>query len=239
MFVVLDHIEQLRPDIWTFWVTPERPLRFIAGQYVELFIPHQTVDDRGQHRWLTISSTPQSKLIGLTTKFPPKSSTYKNALKDITPGTQLHISEPIGDFVLPKLQSIPVILVAAGIGITPMKSMVADMTLKGEIRPLQLIHIGRTAGDLLFEDEFLDANITYYQMLTQPPKGWSGLSGYITGERVLKIADTAAIVTPNDDTLYFLSGPEKLVMNIHDELLLCGIQRSQIVLDYFPGYTSL
>lgn len=239
MLVTVEAVEKLRPDIWTFWVKPERPLRFIAGQYVELLIPHASADSRGEHRWLTISSTPQHNLIGLTTKFPEQPSTYKQTLRTIIPGTQLHVSDPIGDFVLPKLQSIPVVLVAAGIGITPMRSMVADMVERTETRPVQLLHLGRTFDDLLFTDTFLQSSIMYHQVLLDPPADWTGLRDRIDGKRVLAISGIKHSTVAQAETLFYLSGPEKLVMKIHDELIACGIDRQQIVLDYFPGYRDL
>lgn len=234
MFATVDHIEQLRSDTWTFWLKPEKPYRFIAGQYAELYVPHTNADDRGEHRWLTISSTPKDDLLALTTRFELKPSTYKQALKLVQPGQRLYLSEPLGDFVLPKMHTVPVVLVAAGIGITPMQSMISDMIQKQEQRPITLIHIGRTTQDLFFTSTFETANISYYQLLTRPDANWHGLQGQMHGSRVLEIAGVATPLT-----LFYLSGPEKLVMQLHDELITLGIDREQIVLDYFPGYVQL
>jgi len=239
MFATVERIEKLRPNIWTFWVRPEQRFRFMAGQYIELFLPHVGFDSRGQHRWLTISSAPHQELLALTTKFVQTPSTYKKTLKAVRPGDRLHISEPIGDCVLPKMQSVPVVLVAAGIGITPMHSMITDMVAKNELaRPVQLIHAGHSTADLLFTDIFKAAPIAYHQILSTPDAGWNGLAGHLSGQRILDIAGLRP-GTGTQDTLLFLSGPEELVMKIHDELLVLGVDRQQIVLDYFPGYRDL
>lgn len=245
MFVTVDHIEKLRPDIWTFWVRPQQRFHFIAGQYIELFLPHAEPDNRGQHRWLTISSAPHQELLALTTKFVRTPSTYKKTLQKVRIGDHLHISDPIGDFVLPKMHSVPVVLIAAGIGVTPMHSMVVDMIAKKEsLRPVQLIHAGHSMTDLLFTDIFQAAPIAYHQMLSAPEADWPGLAGHLSGKRVLNIASLrpgASTSSTNNlgDTLFFLSGPESLIMKIHDELISLGVNRQQIVLDYFPGYRDL
>ncbi len=233
MQTTLDHIDKLRPDVWTYWLRPDTRLRFMAGQYIELYVPHSEPDQRGEYRWMTISSTPFDELVGITTKFAPHGSTYKKALQLVHPGARLHISDPIGDFVLPKYQPTPVVLIAAGIGITPALSMIVTAQHMHEKRPIQLLHVARTESELLFGKVFDTAPIVYRQLLTQPDSRWRGLRGALTASRILDLAGQA------QDALFYFSGPEDMVMQIVRELLRLGIERSHIVLDYFPGYVDL
>ena len=112
-------------NIVTFFFKPEQSVQYTAGQFVELTIPHNNPDKRGIKRWLTLSSSPKQALLSITTKFASTSSSYKTALLKLEPGTELNMSSPIGDFVLPKLSQTPLIFVAGGIGITPFHSMLA------------------------------------------------------------------------------------------------------------------
>src|SRR5665213_828787 len=123
----LDHIihENHSKTIKSFWFEPERPLDYIAGQFIMMSIKHDHPDDRGKEHWFTVSSSPSdAPLISITTKFSTPSSSFKTALHKLKPGEHVAISDPMGDFVLPKDRNIPLIFVAGGIGITPFHSII-------------------------------------------------------------------------------------------------------------------
>ncbi len=238
MLLKLDSIEQLTSHVTTFWFVPERPLRFMAGQYIEVTVPHSPMDSRGDKRWMTISSSPSNPKIAITMKFarpPHASSTYKQAFRALKPGATLHASDPIGDFVLPKSPLTPLVFMALGIGITPVESMILAHEESGQQRTAHIVHGGRTIEDLIFKDH-LDGNSTtaYTSLLLDPPVGWNGESGYLSGQRLLDLTHNPAAAI--EDTMFYMSGPEKPVLAIIEQLYALGIKRHQIAMDYFPGY---
>ena len=231
MNMTFHHAQQHTDTIWTLWFLPEYRLRYIAGQYIEIFLPHVAPDNRRQHRWMTISSAPHNDMISITTRFVShRQSSYKQALQHLQPGTVVHTSEPIGDFVLPKDPTIPVVFVAAGIGITPVKSIIEDMVHHSRQHPVEILYAARTPSDLLFLDSFLSNSVRLTPVLSQPDTHWQGETGHLSGKRVLSLTDYS------DQKLFFLSGPESLIPKIIAELYELGVRRDQIVMDYFPGY---
>lgn len=46
MKAALDHADKLTDRVVTFWFKPERKFRFEPGQFVEIRIPHQPMDNR-------------------------------------------------------------------------------------------------------------------------------------------------------------------------------------------------
>src|SRR5690349_12906121 len=123
MNVIFDHAEDTADHIKTFWFKPEKPVKYTAGQFTEIYLPHDNADNRGQRRWFTVSSSPTDPMVSITTKFATEhGSTFKQTLAALKPGTPLKLADPMGDFVLPKDPSIPLIFVAGGIGVTPMHS---------------------------------------------------------------------------------------------------------------------
>jgi hypothetical protein len=50
MRVTFDHREDVAVGMQTFWFQPEQPIRYIAGQFTELSLPHDDPDDRGLRR---------------------------------------------------------------------------------------------------------------------------------------------------------------------------------------------
>lgn len=214
---------QIVNDIWVFWFEPERPMRFIAGQYVELTVPHTPMDTRGSRRWLSISSAPhEGNRLPFTMRIPEDCSSFKRALMTLQPGASLHISEPIGDFVLPRLQTIPAALIAYGIGITPMRSIVSQA--KHEKRQHIMSFHAALPSEFLFSKDFAD--VPHTQTLAKQVR--HNLPGYT--DTIL-----AALPAPQE-TMFYLSGPELPVIATMDNLLARHIDRQQIVLDYFPGY---
>ncbi|HVX24543.1 MAG TPA: FAD-dependent oxidoreductase [Candidatus Saccharimonadales bacterium] len=232
MQVILDHTHDEAANIRSFFFKPERPVHYTAGQFIELTLHHEYEDDRGHKRWFTLSSSPTSDLLSITTKYAgdEHSSSFKKALFDLQAGAQLIMSDPMGDFVLPKLVQTPLVFVAGGIGLTPFHSMLEWLASTGEQRPITFIYGVRTEDDIVFQDTFDRANQHVTIVVSEPSDTWGGERGQITAEMIMKLAQ------PTEDTLIYVSGPEPLVEALEKELPKAGLRKDQFVGDYFPNY---
>jgi ferredoxin-NADP reductase len=233
MNIWFDHKSAETDTITSFYFKPENPVQYTAGQFIELTVPHDNPDDRGIKRWFTLASSPKDEFLQITTRVIPEASSFKRTLNSLEPGEKLVISEPMGDFVLPKLQQTPLIFVAGGIGITPMHSMLAWIMQTGEKRPIKLLIGVRTEDDIIFQDLFEKANQHATIIVSDPSESWGGERGRLTAELIL------GLEKPTDDTLIYVSGPEPMVEGLEKELLAAGVNRSQLVFDSFPGYTGI
>lgn len=231
MRVSLDHIEQITPHIKTFWFKPERPVRYVAGQFTELHLPHESADDRGIRRWFTLSSSPSEELVAIATRFDNDlSSTFKRELAALKPGEQLNLADPMGDFVLPKDPTIPLIFAATGLGITPVRSMIKWLYDTGEQRKIQLLYAASTTEELAFEELFRKYDLRFTPIIKHPPAGFTGETGQLTAERIVQAAHDANV-------LVYISGPEIITETLFKELPTHGIAPERLVTDYFPGYS--
>jgi ferredoxin-NADP reductase len=233
MHAVLRKIETLSPQTTSFWFEPLGNFDFIAGQFIELSLSHDNPDTRGIRRWFTISSSPHEALIALTTTRDYPSSTFKHALHELSLGQHVIISEPMGDFVLPKDTHIPITFVAGGIGITPFHSMAKWLIHTNEKRSIRLLYAVRNEEDIVFQDSFQAANIPATIVVSQPAKNWPGLHGKLTADQILEIASAQA------PGFIYLAGPEPMVEHLQDTLLELGVDRNQLVVDFFPNYRSI
>jgi ferredoxin-NADP reductase len=234
MNVTLDHIEDIATNIKTFWFKPERPVHYTAGQFTEMYLPHPNADERGQKHWFTISSSPTDPLISITTKFATdRSSTFKQTLRALTPGAQLHLADPMGDFVLPKDKNIPLVFVAGGIGVTPMHSMIKYLDDTTEKRKITLLYGVAHQDEIAFSKLFEHADITFTPIVKEPHPGWKGEVGSLSAKRILEAVGDA------QNTLIYVSGPEPMVEHFVDDLKSMGINKHRLVTDYFPGYTQV
>lgn len=231
MLVTLEAIQKEAEHIWTFCFRPERPVHYTAGQYIELTLKHAEPDDRGIRRWFTLSSAPSDELVSITTKFAAENgSSFKQALRDLKPGVQLHMSDPMGDFVLPKLVQTPLVFVAGGIGITPFHSILSWLAATGEQRPIKLLYAVNSEDDIVFQKTFEQAAVLPTILVSNPSPAWGGERGRLSAELIL------GLEKPADDTLVYLSGPEQMVQALQKDLVKAGVDKRQLVTDEFPNY---
>lgn len=233
MKVIFDHSEDVAKNVKTFWFRPVESARYVAGQFTQISLPLDHPDERGDKHWFTLSSSPTEELIGITTKFAPEHmSAFKNALGRLQKGTELALADPMGDFVLPKDKTIPLLFIAGGIGITPYRSMIKWLSDQHEKRTIHLVYSVRKAEELAFLDLFQEHDMTFTPIVTEPEPDWRGEAGMLTAERILELADTM------NDPLIYISGPEPMVEDFFAKLDK-SVPKHRLVTDYFPGYTGV
>lgn len=118
---------QLSATTTEFSFRPSGRLRFRAGQYLELTLPHRHPDSRGLRRVFSIASAPGSDVVRIGTRLPENASTFKQSLTDLPEGAVITATSIAGDFLLPRDPRVPLLLVAGGIGITPFASQIEDL----------------------------------------------------------------------------------------------------------------
>lgn len=235
MKVIFDHSQPEAANIRTFYFRPERPLQYTAGQFIELTIKHLHPDNRGIKRWFTLSSSPTEEFLSITTKFAGKdtSSSFKKTLFKLKPGAKLQMSNPMGDFVLPKLIQTPLVFVAGGIGITPFHSILGWLADTRETRPIKLLYGVRTEEEIIFQHTFDRARQHATIVVNEPTSAWGGERGQLSAELIL------GLEKPNEDTLVYVSGPEPMVESLEKDLKKAGLRKQQFVGDFFPNYEKI
>ena len=147
----------LTPTTTEFSFQPGRPLRFAPGQYIELDLPHGMADRKGRRRVFSLTSPPDAAelTIGVGTAEPR--SAAKQSLLALTPGDELTATAVGGDFVLPPKTDVPVLLIAAGIGITPYLAQLAGPLARD--RDVILLYLARNAEELAYAAELERAGV--------------------------------------------------------------------------------
>lgn len=223
--------EQIADNIYSFNFAPAQPIRYIAGQFTEIKLTHNNPDDRGEKRWFTLSGAPSKNTLSITTRISSPGSSFKQALFSLPPGTKLMMANPMGDFVLPKDKTIPLLFVAGGIGCTPFHSIIEELNLRNEKRNIKMIYSANRLKDVAFTKTFESLGNNFEICLTSPPENWDGKSGRITAEDILEASD-------NNRHIY-ISGPEPMVETLDKELKELGVPANKIHGDFFPGYQPI
>jgi ferredoxin-NADP reductase len=153
--------------------------------------------------------------------------------QNATEGKRLKVQMPQGHFVL-KEKGGSVVLVAGGIGITPMRSML-HACLKSKIhsgRNIFLFYSARYYEELCYMDEFNGyqksySNFSFIPVLTSPDKDWQGMKGRLTAERILSYLGNSA------DTYFYFCAKQQMMDELMDGLKLSGIPSSNLLSENF------
>lgn len=223
----------LTPSSWELSFRPTRPVRFRAGQYLELTLPHRA-DFRGSRRMFSISSPPTTDgplTVALTV--PDRPSSFKRAVLELEPGSPVRATSVGGDFTLPRDVAVPVVLVAGGIGITPFASQLAHDRALGVERDVVVVYAVRDTAELGYADLLEASGARVVLVSPEPPARlpenwtWSG-GGRLTGDLL------RGAVPDVSRRRAFVSGPPGLVADLR--AVLKGLGVSRITADYFSGY---
>lgn len=223
MILTLESVKDITHNTKAFRFMPDKTVDYTAGQFLELHVPHEKADNRGEKRWYTISSAPKSNYIEITTKFYEQKSSFKTALLRLKPGDKLRAMNPIGDFTVED-PAKPVVFIAGGIGITPFKSMLDQHDLKN----VTLIHLARTEDDFPYSADYQD-RVTLVQIPDQPKSKWKGHSGNFDKAKLEEIVK-------DDKPVFYVSGPPGLVKTVKSVVQNSKFKTSKIKTDYFAGY---
>lgn len=220
MQVFFESKRELAPSIWKYSFRPERPVHFVPGQYVSLQLPGVAQDGRGSSRTLTIVSTPSDPTIDFVVKHPDKQSAYKQRLANLPGGAMAAITDPMGDVILPKLASLPLVFVAGGIGLASFISILRTLETTGEQRLVHLLYGRRERSELIYEDLLKQFPFASKQLFVSPQR--------VSIKDILRISD--------DSTMIYVSGAQHFVEDLSSQLRLAGIGNERIVFDFFDGY---
>jgi predicted ferric reductase len=201
----------------------------------------------GQFAWLSTSRTPfhwdrhPISMSSAAADEPghPISFSIKNlgdwsgkVVQSIKPGHRVWVDGPHGVFTADREQGPGYVLIAGGVGISPLMSICRTMALRGDRRPVVLFYAAKTVEGLTFREE-LDAlcaslNLTVIFVIESPPPGWRGESGYIT-EEILR----RHLPAQHLQFQHFICGPEPMMDAVEHELSRLGVPLERIHTERF------
>lgn len=221
------------PTVRELTLDARHPLVFRAGQYLELSVPHRRPDARGSRREFSIVSAPaDAPTVRIAYRVTPGSeSSYKRALGSLAPGAEVGATGVWGDFTLPRSRSDSVVLVAAGIGVTPFVSQLREVVARGEDRDIVLVYVASEAADLAYVDELAAAGVEAIVFTRDRPASLPERWRWARGVRL--DADGLRQVVPDIAGRHaYISGPPSLIAELAPALE----NARSLTTDAFAGY---
>ncbi len=156
--------------------------RFEPGQFAWL-ISGRTPYSRQQHP-ITIASSAEP-VAGVFQEYAIKKlgDWSRDLVPALAPGSRIWIEGPYGGMTIDRLPAQGFVLIAGGIGITPMRSILLTLRDRGDRRPCLLLYAANDFSRVVFRDDFaaleqqIDLKVVY--VLEQPNGDYDGERGRI------------------------------------------------------------
>lgn len=209
-------------DVYTFLFEKEKDLTWKAGQHGLFSITHKKI--KKPTRPFTIASAPTENVVKITMSISDTPSDFKKAMLELKQGMKVTMSGPVGSFYLK--DNSPTLLVAGGIGITPLRSMVKQIESEGYGvgKHIHLLYLD-SKKSYIYKDELVtSANNTSITVT------------YVDSRNDLhQEIDKFSSLNKNIG-IYYIAGPKSMVDSISSYLQDNNISKKNIKKDAFYGY---
>ncbi|MGD9902688.1 MAG: FAD-dependent oxidoreductase [Vicinamibacterales bacterium] len=145
-------------------------------------------------------------------------------------GATFDVDGPVGGFGVPEAAAAaPLLLVAGGTGIAPLRSILSDRLARGHAAPISVVYSARAADEFAFGDEFAAlaaaGRITLHCTVTRDdPGGWEGRTGRIDDGLL-------AAAWPGDGAWSLVCGPAPFVSDVTAALARMGVDPARVVVE--------
>ncbi|MCU1718843.1 iron-sulfur-binding ferredoxin reductase [Pseudomonas sp. 5P_3.1_Bac2] len=197
----------------------QRPLRYSAGQYVQLWIaddiarPYSLASLAGEDPWLELHIDCAAN------------GAFTSRARHLQAGDSLAVGELRGAALHydPQWQAYPLWLLAAGTGLAPLYAVLREALRQEHSAPIHLLHVARSAAEHYLREELEELARQYPQLQLQ----------YCQATELAPALAQLRLVSRQTRAL--LCGAPERVEEFSRRLYLAGLPRNQIFADlYLP-----
>ncbi len=158
---------------------------------------------------------------------------FTGRMTTVEPGQKVYVDGPYGSFNDDHIGARSLLLVGAGVGITPMMSMLRAHAQRGDRRQHCLVLGARTPEDLMFREELdrlgehLDLDVV--EVISRPTREWTGTTGHIDVELLAEVLAEFDLHDPH----VFVCGPSAMVEDLVSGLTRIGVPANRVHTEEF------
>ena len=179
------------PSVKTFRLLPSSenrflPFTFVPGQFLNVSF---WIGGARMNRSYTISSSPtQREYVDLTVRREPRGAVSRHIVDLLKVGSQIEAGGPVGRFTFTGTEADSIVLIAGGVGITPMMSVTRYLTERSWAGDIFFVYTCRTPADFIFKDDVaalqrLNPKLHVAVTISKPEgTDWKGPRGRISKE---------------------------------------------------------
>ena len=224
-------------DVTSFWFEARDGgllAAFEPGQHlpIELQVPDANAPAR---RTYSLSSSPHDARYRISVKRDPQGLVSRHLHDSLEPGAIIESRRPAGDFMM-TCNICPLVLVSAGVGLTPMMSILHAVAEEDSDRPVWFVHgtrdglhhpLAEEVRDLVSSRPNIKVHVAYSR-----PRREDKLGGEYDSEGRVDGALLAELVQ-NTDAHYFLCGPTRFMADVQSALERQNVPAEQIHTETF------
>ncbi len=222
------------PEIRTFRMARPEGFQHTAGQFLTVRVQ---VDGKPLVRCYSISSAPEA--IGYLEISVKRQGVVSGMLHStVRPGSTLAIKGPNGKFTYPAGDDRPIVLLAGGVGITPLMSMLRHGVVAAPVRPVTLLYSVKTERDIPFRHE-LEWIVQRHPQVrvgivnSQGPFPIGHFTGHINEALLRKI------VPEITSSIFMICGPGRMMETMKQLLASLGVPPSQVRYEAFEAAIAM
>ena len=224
----VEKIEYLTSDVMRLLLKlpPNQNLKFLAGQYLKLFISD------GTYRNFSIANAPHNaNFIELHIKKFGGGSFMKWIFEEMAEKSILKIEAPFGELRLNEKSSKSLIFVGGGTGFAPLKSLI-EHAIEMKINKEMFFFWGAKTEDDLYLNELPKkwseefSNFHYIPVLSSPSNSWLGKAGWVHDAVLSNIDDISKYDV-------YMAGPPAMLSAARESFLQKNMNKSQLHYDPF------
>ena len=188
-------------------------------------------------RTYTLSSSPSDGFYRLSIK---RQGLVSNHLHGVAEGDLIEVRAPAGSFTIDPQESRPAVMLAAGIGVTPILAMLRTLVIEGlrrrRVRPTYIFIAARTLAERAFDAEISElvrqagGVIRLVRVLGDPQGARPGVDYDAAGRIDLSLIRR---VLPFDGYDFYMCGPPSFMQGLYDELRDLGTSDDYIHAEAF------
>jgi ferredoxin-NADP reductase len=189
-----------------------------AGQHLDVRLTAE--DGYRAEREYSIASAP-GEPVAITVERLEDGEVSPYLTEELREGDGLELRGPIGGhFVWGPENGGPLLLIAGGSGVVPLRAMLRHRQRTGNDLPVRLLYSSRSLDDVIYRDE-LDATSdgveVVYTLTREQPPGWTGHARRVDAALLNEVA-----WPPGEDARAFVCGPTSFVETVADGLVELG-----------------
>jgi ferredoxin-NADP reductase len=200
-----------------------------AGQHLDIRLTGE--DGYVAERSYSVASAP-GEPVAITVERLDDGEVSTYLTGELRSGDDLELRGPIGGyFTWEPGDGGPLLLLAGGSGIVPLRSILRHRERTGSTVPVRLLYSSRTLGDVIYRDE-LDrpaAGVEVVHTLTRhQPAAWAGYARRVDAALLAEVAWPAAAMP-----LAFVCGPTSFVEAVSQALVASGYPPERVKTERF------
>jgi ferredoxin-NADP reductase len=198
-----------------------------AGQHLDVRLTAE--DGYSAERSYSIASAP-GEPVAITVQRLDDGEVSPYLTEELRAGDQLELRGPIGGYFVWDGESDPLLLVAGGSGVVPLRCILRHRDRLGVSTPAELIYSARTLPDVIYRDElghYRGVELIYTLTREHPP-GWTGLTGRVDAAMLGKYAWPAA-----QNPIAYVCGPTPFVEAVAEALVSLGYPPARVKTERF------